>query len=129
MASSGDLCSRCRKRRSSPAAALACHSASPNTSWLMAPANAVGTPSLAIARATFHVEPPTLLCQCWLSVPSMIMSVRASPAATKTGRLLLMVSVISVFQDVERFVAGAHGVVIDLAGRAFLVAQLAVVLA
>src|SRR5471032_788614 len=127
IASSGDLASRCTKRRSSPAASLACHSASPKTSWLMAPANAVGTPSLAMARATFQVEPPTLLCHCWLSAPSMIMSVRASPAAMKTGRLVMVF--ISVFQDVERFVAGAHGVVIDLAGRAFLVAQFAVVLA
>src|SRR5471032_3176560 len=122
MASSGALSLRCRKRRSSRAASLACHSASPKTSLLMAPAKAQSTSSFAIARATFQVEPPTWLSHCDCAASCTIMSVSASPAATNRGK-----PVILILQHIEHFVARAHGVVIDLAGRAFLVGQFAVV--
>jgi len=65
---------------------LAAVSAAPNTSRLTAPAKALATPSRAIARATFQVEPPTWLIQ--LSAPVLSMSVSASPADTKRGSAL-----------------------------------------
>src|SRR5450830_1191899 len=123
MASSGDLSSRCVKRGSSPAASVARHSASPNTSRLMAPANALGSPRCAIVRATFHVEPPVTLCQRVWAGSSTIRSIRASPAATKRGKSKVM----SVLEHVQHLVAGAHRMVVDLAGRAFLVRQLGIV--
>src|SRR5687767_10048411 len=86
----------------------------------MAPAKAVGSPRPARARATFQVEPPTRLTHC--SPPWWIMSVSASPAHSISGPSCMA----GLLQGRHDVVAGAHGVVIDLAGRAFLVAELAV---
>jgi hypothetical protein len=52
----------------------------------MAPAKALGTPSFAIARATFQVEPPVMLVQRVAPASATIMSVSASPGATKIGK-------------------------------------------
>jgi hypothetical protein len=112
MASNGERSSCWRKRGSSPASALAPTSASPKTSWLTAPANAVGTPSPAMTRATFQVEPPTWLVQPCRPVAQQIGQRLAG--GDKGGSRSWLGS-----KHVQYFIAGAHGVVIGLACRAF----------
>src|SRR5580698_7410784 len=117
------------KRMSSPAATLAFQRSSEKLSVPSEPADAVGTPRRATARATFQPAPPGRDSQ--FDAPVRIRSVRISPAETNCGKVLRVSMLISrsplFFQCVQDFVARAHRVIVGLAGGAFFVAVFAVV--